>query len=159
LDATNLARVTVGEMFSSDGKPSPRITRLLTVMHKQTSVVKPADLGIIGKQNLMHRFEALGADLDSFQYKRILSSKAELPYVIEVAFAYVPAETEPRVLVTGINFSPAIVNPFANSDAVAKVWSGSSLGSVWNPDTRSSSRCTSPARWSLILIAASRQWR
>jgi DNA topoisomerase VI subunit B len=112
LDATNLARVTVGEMFSSDGKPSPRINRLLAAMHMQTSAVKPVDLGVIGKQNLMNRFEALGADLDSFQYKRVFSRKAELPYVIEVAFAYVPAERDPRVLMTGINFSPAIVNPF-----------------------------------------------
>ncbi len=112
LDATKLARITVGEMFSSEGKPSPRINRLLAAMRQQTSAVKPADLGIIGKRNLMHRFAALGADLESFQYKRMLSSEAELPYVIEAAFAYVPAEPDARVLMTGINFSPAIVNPF-----------------------------------------------
>ena len=35
--------------------------------------MKPADLGVIGKQNLMDRFAALGADLESFQYKRMLS--------------------------------------------------------------------------------------
>ena len=112
LEATNLARITVGEMFSSDGKPSPRTNRLLKVMQQQTTAVKPTDLGVIGKQNLMHRFEALGADLDSFQYKRMLSRDTDLPYVIEVAFAYVPEENDPRVLMTGINFSPAIVNPF-----------------------------------------------
>jgi DNA topoisomerase VI subunit B len=112
LDATNLARVTVGEMFTN-GKPSPRINRLLLEMHQQTSAVKATDLGVIGKENLRLRFEALGADLESFQYKRMLGdADAELPYVIEVAFAYVPAEINDRVLVTGINFSPAIVNPF-----------------------------------------------
>ena len=35
LDATNLARVTVGEMFNADGKPSPRINRLLAAMHSR----------------------------------------------------------------------------------------------------------------------------
>jgi hypothetical protein len=112
LDATGLARVTVRDMFTSDGKPKKDIHRLLVAMWKQTTAVKPVDLGVIGEPNLRHRFAALGADLDSFQYKRVPSRDPDLPYVIEAAFAYVPEETEPRVLITGINFSPAIVNPF-----------------------------------------------
>ena len=115
LDDTGLARITVGQMFTAEGKPRPQLRGLLDAMQQQTSAVKPADLGVIGKYNLMHRFAAFDADLESFEYKRVLGTDADdLPYVIEAAFAHVPdPENEiMRAVITGVNFSPAIVNPF-----------------------------------------------
>jgi hypothetical protein len=109
LDETELHGVTIGKLFD-DGKPSKRIPHLLWAMQERTSNIKPADLGVIGEPNFRQRFADLGADLQTFTYKRVLID-ADIPTVIEVAFAYAP-ERKSRLLFTGVNFSPAIINPF-----------------------------------------------
>jgi hypothetical protein len=47
----------------------------------------------------------------TFQYKQVKSTTAGLPWVIEAAFAWCPDLTSRR-LITGVNWSPGIVNPF-----------------------------------------------
>ena len=104
--------------------------------------VKPKDLGIIGREHLLRRFVAAGAQEDSFDYQMNAFEHGGLPYVIEVGFAYAPgladkAEAEEndlsgweaaeaaecereakgrdrvRRMVTGLNFSPSVgANPF-----------------------------------------------
>jgi hypothetical protein len=98
--------------------------------------VKPKDLGIIGRDHLLKRFIAAGAQEDSFDYQMNAFEHAGLPYVVEVAFAYAPgladkAETEAkglhgweaaeaemerdrvRRMITGLNFSASVgANPF-----------------------------------------------
>ena len=118
LDDSELHRVTIGELFAN-GKPSPRIARLLSAMQRHSgSIVKPIDLGVIGQENFRQRFAQLGADLETFAYRRVLVDEDKVsgsrlvrnPVVIEAAFAYAPVRR--RQLFTGVNFSPAIVNPF-----------------------------------------------
>src|SRR5262249_27817392 len=88
------------------------IQHLLTAMQERTSTVKPADLGTIGYENFRYRFDVLGADLETFEYKVIKTEDDErLPVLIEAAFAYAPG-LQRRMLFTGVNFSPAINNPF-----------------------------------------------
>lgn len=81
-------------------------------MQMHTNEVKPADLGIIGEQHWRRCFHAVGADPLTFIYKRVFTvdDEKDVPVVIEVAFAY--AAKNQRRLFTGVNFSPAIVNPF-----------------------------------------------
>ena len=103
--------------------------------------MKPKDLGIIGREHLLRRFVAAGAQEDSFDYQVNAFEHDGLPYVIEVAFAYAPgladkAEAEAEALsgweaaevamvrewkgqdpvrrmVTGLNFSASVgANPF-----------------------------------------------
>ncbi len=110
LEQTKLARTTVAELFR-DGKPTRDIPALLKAMQSSTTEVKAADLGVIGKAHFQRQFARLGGDVDSFQYKKVLSTDGDgLPVVIETAFAYRPETT--RALFTGVNFSPAINNPF-----------------------------------------------
>src|SRR5690606_16846304 len=63
-------------------------------------------LGVIGKEHLCQAFD----NVDTFKYKRLAGyDERNLPYVVEAAFAEVADSG--RLVVTGVNFSPAIANP------------------------------------------------
>jgi hypothetical protein len=49
--------------------------------------------------------------MESFQYKRVAGCTDGIPWVIETAFGWCPDASQRR-LVTGVNWSPGIVNPF-----------------------------------------------
>ena len=111
LDQVGLARVTIGDLFNVAGKPKPSIARLLAAMRDESRAVKPAELGVIGEEHLRKRFAAHGGNLETFTYKRVLTTDSDIPVVIEAAFAYAH-DCQRRLLFTGVNFSPAILNPF-----------------------------------------------
>jgi hypothetical protein len=50
--------------------------------------------------------------MESFQYKRTGGCTDNIPWVIETAFGWCPEEGSRRRLVTGVNWSGSIVNPF-----------------------------------------------
>ena len=66
------------------------VAGLLDAMKAGARPVKPKDLGIIGREHLLKRFIAAGAQEDSFDYQMNAFEHDGLPYVIEVAFAYAP---------------------------------------------------------------------
>ncbi len=80
-------------------------------MKAHSKPVKPAALGIIGKDHLRRRFEAVGCEMESFDYRKVIDTTDSVPWVIETAFGWCP-EGESRRLVTGVNWSPGIINPF-----------------------------------------------
>jgi hypothetical protein len=86
LEDVGAARMSLPEFFG-DG----RIADLLAAMQRHSRPVKPIDLGLIGKDHLAARFEAAGADLRSFKYKRTPGETDGVPDVIETAFGLVPA--------------------------------------------------------------------
>jgi hypothetical protein len=68
---------------------------LLHSMKEGSRAVKPKDLGVIGRDHLLKRFIAAGAQEDSFDYQIDASEHDDgLPYVIEIAFAYAPGLIE-----------------------------------------------------------------
>jgi DNA topoisomerase VI subunit B len=100
--------------FYGDGN-SARVKALLEAMKAESRAVKPKDLGLIGKEHLLARFGEVGVASESFEYRWDEAKHNGSPYLIEVAFGYRPGanEGEGRILVTGINWSPAIgANPF-----------------------------------------------
>jgi Histidine kinase-, DNA gyrase B-, and HSP90-like ATPase len=117
LDATGLTRKPLSALYP-DGKPDrAAFARLLTNLQNATKPVKAKDLGIIGEEHLADQCFACADDDDqleaiegSFKYKRILID-ATVPAVIEVAFAYLNSEVT-RTIITGVNWSAAINNPF-----------------------------------------------
>jgi DNA topoisomerase VI subunit B len=112
LDQVGLARVTIGDLFDAGGKPrAQKIARLLAAMQDASRMVKPAELGVIGEEHFRKCFAAHGGNLATFAYKRLLTVDSDIPVVIEAAFAYAH-DCQRRILFTGVNFSPAIVNPF-----------------------------------------------
>jgi hypothetical protein len=86
--------------------------------------VKPQALGAIGRDHLAARCKALGCEMESFQYRKVLGTTDGVPTVIETAFAWRPGAAS-RLLVSGVNWSPGIVNPFRELGRF-----GSSLDSI-----------------------------
>ena len=84
--------------------------------------MKPAQLGVIGEAHLRQRFEALGCEMESFRVQARCGCTDGVPWVIETAFGWCPDGVASAALVTGVNWSPGIVNPFRSSAATAPAW-------------------------------------
>jgi hypothetical protein len=53
-----------------------------------------------------------GGDPKSFQYKKLMGIDNGAPWIAETCFAYCPDENRSRRIITGVNWSPGIKNPF-----------------------------------------------
>jgi DNA topoisomerase VI subunit B len=114
LQATGLTRMKLSALANGDGFDRDVVAALLTAMQENSKPVKPRALGVIGRDHLWHRFEEVGCEMASFQYKLMMMfDEDELPMVLETAFAWrgdsCPDE---RRLIAGVNWSPGIDNPF-----------------------------------------------
>jgi len=87
------------------------IGQLLVAMKTHSSPVKPEALGQIGREHFEAQFAANACEMDSFNYRRTQGITDGVPWLIEVAFAWCPT-LDGRRLVTGVNWSPGILNPF-----------------------------------------------
>jgi hypothetical protein len=85
--------------------------KLLAAMKASSAPVKPVMLGIIGREHFRQRLAAAGCEMESFEYRRVMEIENDVPWVIETAFAWCPTAMQRR-LITGVNWSPGIVNPF-----------------------------------------------
>ena len=88
-------------------------------MKEHTRPVKPQALGIIGIEHLTERFKSAGAEMRSFKYRKSFGATRDLPWIIETAFAWCPEASERRII-TGVNWSPGILNPFRQLGAYGK---------------------------------------
>jgi DNA topoisomerase VI subunit B len=105
-----VARTSLAAFFD-EGRNREGVARLLAVMQRESKPVKPADLGLIGEDHLTRRFCEAGAQMRTFKYVKQVDVTDSLPWVAEIAFAWTPT-ADTRRLVTGVNFSPGINNPF-----------------------------------------------
>jgi DNA topoisomerase VI subunit B len=111
LEATGMSRTALSDLVVDDRIDSAAVSRLLTAMTDRSRPVKPADLGVIGRDHLAARLETWGCEMESFSYKRHTGETAGVPWVVEAAFGWCP-DLGYRRLVTGVNWSPGIGNPF-----------------------------------------------
>ncbi len=90
------------------------IKSLLVEMKAESKPVKPALLGVIGERHLRGWFEAQGVELQTFEYKRFVGEDDNTgrPFVAEMAFAARDDDGEGLRLITGINWSPTLIDPF-----------------------------------------------
>jgi hypothetical protein len=113
LEEADASRFSLPEFFGNgDRVNNGRIAKLLVAMQRHSKPVKPLDLGLIGKDHLAARFAAAGADLKTFQYRKNVGETDGIPDVIETAFGWCPDGADQRRIITGVNWSPAIGNPF-----------------------------------------------
>ena len=49
---------------------------------------------------------------ETFKYKKAIGEVQGLPWVVESAFGYCPEKVSGRRIITGVNFSVAVGNPF-----------------------------------------------
>ena len=110
LEAVGLSRQLLTVFVSEGNLDDERITLLLKAMRTHSAPVKPQALGVIGKEHFKTRLTALGGEVDTFKYVCERGERDGLPWVIETAFVWTPDKE--RRLITGVNFSPGIVNPF-----------------------------------------------
>jgi DNA topoisomerase VI subunit B len=96
-----------------DGKvDAEAVKRLLTVMRDASRPVRPKALGVLGEEHLTRCLvRDHGAAPDSIRYRRVLDEADGLPFVAEVAFAVKRAREGTRVMVPGLNWSPALIWP------------------------------------------------
>jgi DNA topoisomerase VI subunit B len=109
LDEIGAARMSLPDFFR-DGSPA-RVALLLDAMQRATKPVAAKDLGLLGKDHFAARFRENGVEPNTFQYRRALREVEGVPYVLEAAFGYLP-KLQQQIRLTGINWSPALHNPF-----------------------------------------------
>jgi DNA topoisomerase VI subunit B len=113
LNEIGASRRALPDFFGNSGRTTNgRIGKLLAAMRRHNRPVKPLDLGFIGKDHLAAHFKAAGANPQTFQYRRVAGETDGIPDVIETAFGYCPDGTAERRIITGLNWSPTIGNPF-----------------------------------------------
>ena len=113
LDSTGLHRAPLSALVNGDGKSldGKLVANLLAAMKEHSKPVKPAALGIIGRHHIASKFEAIGCQMESFDYRKVPGETNGLPWVVETAFGWCP-DNEQRRIITGVNWSPGIINPF-----------------------------------------------
>jgi hypothetical protein len=112
LKESGAARVSLAS-FLGNGEAAAPVARLLEAMQRHSRPVKPRDLGVIGRDNLLARFTLAGVHEKTFRYKADIGKTPEgLPVVIETAFGGCPEELASRRIIAGANWSVALGNPF-----------------------------------------------
>lgn len=111
LDATGLSRAPLSDLVSGGDLDHALVASLLGAMKSAAKPVTPKRLGVIGEAHIRQHFASLQADDDSFKYQRKQGDADGVPWIIEAAFAHLP-EADDRRLITGVNWSPAINDPF-----------------------------------------------
>jgi DNA topoisomerase VI subunit B len=111
LDAVGLKRAPLSALAGDREVDAQAAGRLLAAMQAQSKPVQAKRLGALGHDVLKRRFVALGCQPESFTYKKTAGETDGIPYLQETAFGYCPG-ADGRRLITGVNWSPGIVNPF-----------------------------------------------
>jgi DNA topoisomerase VI subunit B len=114
LGRVGLAGVYLHDLVKDGDIDRNTINGLLEAMKAESKPVKPVLLGVIGETHLKNWFEAQGVELKTFEYKRVVGvdDNTGRPFVIEIAFAARLDDDQQRRLITGINWSPTLVDPF-----------------------------------------------
>jgi len=113
LDETELTRAQLSSLFGPAGEAKRTdIARLRHALQAHSKPVKPHDLGLIGKDHLLARFTKAKVEPETFKYQKALGETEGLPWVVETAFGWCPSQDNHRRIVTGVNWSVALGNPF-----------------------------------------------
>jgi Histidine kinase-, DNA gyrase B-, and HSP90-like ATPase len=114
------AHMTLQRFFGSETQVNHRrMEKLLKLLRQHTRPVRPELLGVIGEEHLRQMIVSAGGEPKSFKYFASPAHDADgLPYIVEIATCpykkWVTGryEARGRVLVTGVNFSATLENPF-----------------------------------------------
>jgi DNA topoisomerase VI subunit B len=119
LEKTGLGRMSLSALRNGDGLDRDKVQGLLDAMKAHARPIKPAALGVIGRDHLADRLRQLGCVMETFAYRKVAGDKDGVPWIVETAFAASSAAFDPsahhagRRLITGVNWSPSVAgNPF-----------------------------------------------
>jgi hypothetical protein len=114
---TGASHVGLHNHFGRPKANGDNIAKLLASLQRHSKPVKPAQLGIIGREHFFRAMEAAGGDPNTFTYNRSFGQTDGVPRVVEFSFGIhraglTAARAPDRKIVTGVNWSPGINNPF-----------------------------------------------
>ena len=117
LAETGASHVSLHSFFGLHKANTANIAKLLAALKKHTKPAQPADLGVVGKDHLHRLMEAAGGDPKTFTYNRSFGETGGVPRIVEFAFGIhrdglTVARGPSRKVITGVNWSPGINNPF-----------------------------------------------
>jgi hypothetical protein len=111
LDKLGLARAPLESLCPEGDFDQAKIAALLAAMQEASKPVKPRLLGMIGMNHLARLMAAVDVEMMTFEYSHTFGVTEDgVPFVVEFAFGWRPESK--RRLITGVNWSPAITNPF-----------------------------------------------
>jgi hypothetical protein len=114
------AHLSLHRFFGSESEVNhKRMDKLLLLLRQYTRPVRPELLGVIGEEHFRQHCADVGGELKSFKYFASPGHDVYTrPYIVEIATcAYQTwvsgkAQRYGRYLVTGVNFSATLENPF-----------------------------------------------
>jgi hypothetical protein len=117
LAETGASHVSLHTFFGLHKANTSNIAKLLGSLKKHTKPIRPAELGIIGKAHFYRLMEMAGGDPKTFTYNRRLAETGGIRRVTEFAFGIhrdglTAGRAPSRKVITGVNWSPGINNPF-----------------------------------------------
>jgi len=118
LAETGASHVSLHNFFGINKANAANIAKLLAALQQHTKPLRAAEIGIIGKEHLYRRLETAGGDPKTFTYNRSLGDTDGIPRVVEFAFGIhreglsKAGHAPGRKVITGVNWSPGINNPF-----------------------------------------------
>jgi hypothetical protein len=110
--------MSLSQFYGSETKVNhPRMEKLLGLLQEHTRPVRPEMLGVIGDAHLRQLMVNAGGEPQSFKYIATPGFADGVPYMVEIALcpfkAWVDGGIAPdRMLITGVNFSVTLENPF-----------------------------------------------
>lgn len=114
--AANLTGAMLHDLVDAGDVDMDQLACLLAAMQEASRPVNPTALGVLGQPHCATQLARYGADPDSIEYRRAQGTADGLPYNIEVAFGVKRDGEDLRTLRVGINFSPALEQPFGPLD-------------------------------------------
>ena len=115
--AANLTGAMLRDLVHAGDVDMIRLTALLKAMQETARPVKPDALGLLGQDHCAVNLQRYGVTPDSIEYRRAQGVADGLPYGLEVAFGIKQDGSQSRTLRVGINFSPALEQPFSVLEA------------------------------------------
>jgi hypothetical protein len=114
------SHMTLARFFGSETQVNHRrMEKLLALLQEHTRAVRPELLGVIGEEHLRQMIVSAGGEPKSFKYFASPNHDAGgLPYIVEIAtcpykkWVAGKQENRGRMLITGVNFSATLENPF-----------------------------------------------
>lgn len=113
--AADLTGSMLRDLVCSGDVEIPKVKTLLASMQQAARPVKADALGVLSEAHFRNVLVQYGAAPDSVEYRRAMGDVDGVPYVLEIGFG-VDAENYSRTLRVGINFSPALAQPFTILD-------------------------------------------
>jgi DNA topoisomerase VI subunit B len=121
LDAAGLSRAYLHDLVEAGDVAIEPATALLTAMQRESRLVKPAVLGVLGEAHVRHYLVThCDAEPGSIKYRKLEDIADGLPFVLELACGWYADEDrdDAQCTMVGVNWSPTLKPPFPELPAL-----------------------------------------